>query len=223
MGLSDNDVLINPTRKEIQSSALDLIVTATKQNMIVMLEGKGNVVDLTVMLKAIKKGTKECQNIINAINKVQQDHGKPKQIVEPSTSVNEELSDAVKSMCEMRLREIFRDHTHDKISRDKAVNVIREEVVNKVWSSYPNVEAALIQELFNEHCKLVFRDIIFENERCDGRTHEQLRNISCQVDLYKPLHGSALFQRGQTQVLSTISLDSLESAIKLDTLSAIDM
>jgi len=52
--------------------------------------------------------------------------------------------------------------------------------------------------------------------RCDGRKLDDLRNISCEVDLYKPLHGSALFQRGQTQVFCTVALDSIDSALKLD-------
>lgn len=52
--------------------------------------------------------------------------------------------------------------------------------------------------------------------RCDGRKLDELRNISCEVDLYKPLHGSSLFQRGQTQVFCTVALDSLDSALKLD-------
>lgn len=52
--------------------------------------------------------------------------------------------------------------------------------------------------------------------RCDGRNLDDLRNISCEVDLYKPLHGSALFQRGQTQVFCTVALDSIDSALKLD-------
>ncbi|KAG8292454.1 Polyribonucleotide nucleotidyltransferase 1, mitochondrial [Homalodisca vitripennis] len=57
--------------------------------------------------------------------------------------------------------------------------------------------------------------------RCDGRALDQLRAISCEVDLYKPLHGSALFQRGQTQVLCTVALDSLESAVKSDPVSVL--
>lgn len=59
-------------------------------------------------------------------------------------------------------------------------------------------------------------DIIIFICRCDGRKLDELRNISCEVDLYKPLHGSALFQRGQTQVFCTVALDSLDSALKLD-------
>lgn len=58
-----------------------------------------------------------------------------------------------------------------------------------------------------------------EDKRCDGRSLVELRNIACQVDLFKPLHGSALFQRGQTQVLCTVTLDSHESAMKLDPVS----
>lgn len=57
------------------------------------------------------------------------------------------------------------------------------------------------------------------NFRCDGREINELRDISCQVDLFQPLHGSALFQRGQTQVLCTVTLDSIESSLKLDTIS----
>jgi polyribonucleotide nucleotidyltransferase len=69
----------------------------------------------------------------------------------------------------------------------------------------------------------VFRDSIFqENRRCDGRDLDDLRNISCQVDLFPPLHGSSLFTRGQTQVLCSVTLDSRDSALKLDTLSALD-
>lgn len=57
--------------------------------------------------------------------------------------------------------------------------------------------------------------------RCDGRDFDSLRDISCEVDLYKPLHGSALFQRGQTQVLCTVTLDSADSALKLDAMSVL--
>lgn len=188
-----------------------------------MLEGKGNVVSLSDLTRAIKSATKECQNIIAAIEQLQKLHGKEKFPIPPAAPVKEGVSESVRTMCEMRLREIFRDHSHDKMSRDKAVFEIRDGVVSRVISAYPDTEPFVIQELFNKFCKNVFREIIFENERCDGRDHEQLRNISCQVDMYKPLHGCALFQRGQTQVLSTVSLDSLESALKLDTLSSIDM
>lgn len=204
-------------------SELDLVVSSTKQNLVVMLEGKGNVVLMQDFLKAIKHGTKEVQSILQGIEKLQKMHGKPKREIDPLPTINEEISDAIRTMCEMRLKEVFRDEKHDKISRDQAVNAIRADVVNKVWSSYPETDPALIQEAFNKHCKEIFRELIFEDaRRCDGRGYDDIRRISCQVDLHKPLHGSALFQRGQTQVFCTVSLDTPESAMKLDALTALD-
>lgn len=208
-----------------------------------MLEGKGNVVLQQDLLKAIKCGTREAQNIVLEIERLQKAYGKQKREVEKITTLNEEISSAVLSMCEMRLREIFQDASHDKISRDMAVNEVRTNVIDKVWSSYPNTDPSTITDEFNRCCKTIFRELVFEtNLRCDGRDFDSLRNISCQVriihslcesyiynlicyfqvDLYKPLHGSALFQRGQTQVFCTVALDSQESAMKLDTLTALE-
>lgn len=223
LGLCDNEVIVNPTRRELQSSALDLVVTATKHNLVVMLEGKGNVVLLPDLQKAIKQGTKEVQLIIAGIEKLQKSAGKVKRSFDAAVAIDPEISDAVRSMCEMRLREVFRDEKHDKHSRDQAVNVIRADVVAKVWSSYAETDPALITEAFSKYCKQIFRDIIFEEERrCDGRLYDDIRRIACQVNLHKPLHGSALFQRGQTQVFCTVSLDTQESALKLDALTALD-
>ena len=223
LGMCENEIIINPTRRELQQSSLDIVVSATKQNLVVMLEGKGNVVMLQDLLKAIKKGTQEAQLIINGIEKLQKLCGKPKRTYDQPKQIAEHISEAVRSMCEMRLKEVFRDYQHDKLSRDQAVNSIRNDVVDKVWSSYPDTEPALIGESFNKFCKQIFRDSIFDDEiRCDGRKFDDIRKITCQVNLHKPLHGSALFQRGQTQVFCTVSLDSQDSALRLDQLTALD-
>lgn len=223
IGFCDNNYIINPTRRELQTSILDLVVTATKQNLVVMLEGKGNVIYLQDLQHAIKVGTQQAQHIVNEIEKLRKTHGKPKKEVDEPAVLEDDVQDAIKTMCEMRLKEVFSNADHDKISRDQAVNAVRTDVVSKVWSSYPDKEPALIQDYFNKYCKEIFRSMIFENEqRCDGRALDELRKIDCQVDLHKPLHGSALFQRGQTQVFCTVALDSLESALKLDTLTALD-
>lgn len=189
-----------------------------------MLEGKGNVVLMPDLQKAIKQGTREAQLIIAGIEKMQKSIGKPKRPLQAATPENAEVAEAVRSMSEMRLREVFRDFNHDKLSRDHSVNAIRTDVVDRVWSSFAtSADPGQIQEMFNRLCKKVFRDLIFEdNRRCDGRDYDSLRDISCQVNLHKPLHGSALFQRGQTQVFCTVSLDSLESAMRLDSLTAAD-
>jgi len=134
VGLCDGEVLVNPTRRELQSSQLDLVVSAYNQNLVVMLEGKGNVVLMQDLLKAIKQGTREAQLIIHEIERLQKSYGRKKRIVDEVPEPEPELVQAVRSMCEMRLREIFQDEQHDKMSRDMAVNEVRANVIDKVWS-----------------------------------------------------------------------------------------
>ncbi|GAB0096651.1 Polyribonucleotide nucleotidyltransferase [Sergentomyia squamirostris] len=223
MGLCDGEIIVNPTRRELQASSLDLVVTATRQNLVVMLEGRGDIVLLNDVQRAIKQGTKEAQHIINSIEKLQKSHGRPKRTLESLPEATDDICQAIRQVCEIPLREIFRDPSHDKISRDVAVTNLRMEVLESVKSSFPDVEPSLIEAALNKHNREVFRELIFERDlRCDGRGLDDLRNISCKIDLHKPLHGSALFQRGQTQVFCTVALDSQESAMKLDPIAALD-
>ncbi|XP_026480125.1 polyribonucleotide nucleotidyltransferase 1, mitochondrial-like [Ctenocephalides felis] len=220
IGLKDSELIVNPTRIELQKSTLDLIVCATKQNLVVMLEGKADNILQQDLLKAVKFGTREAQGIISSIEKLQKSHGKTKRELNILPEVSDDLISAIKSLSEMRIREIFRNYNHDKISRDNELNLVRSDIVEKVRASFTDIEPTVIVDEFNKISKKIFRDLIFEDDiRCDGRNLNQLRNISCDVNLYKPLHGSALFQRGQTQVLCTVALDSPDSALKLDTSS----
>lgn len=220
VGMIDNEVIINPTRKELQSSSLNLVISATKRNLIVMLEGNANNILQPDLQKAIKAGTKETQHIISDIENLQKQCGKPKRVIEPAPELSEEIIEAITILSEMRVRETFQNYALDKIARDNVLSEIRTKVLEKIKSSFPDVDMYLASEGYNKMVKQIFRNLIFEKDiRCDGRNFDQLRDISCQVDLYKPLHGSALFQRGQTQVFCTITLDSHESAIKLDPLS----
>lgn len=264
IGLCDGEILVNPTRREIQSSQLDLVVTATTRSMVVMLEGRADSIFMHDLCRAIKQGTKEAHGIVLELERIQKLIGKPAMENATSTVADdskgsatalktktaldeydpEEISEAVRSMSEWRLREIFQDYTHDKMSRDRAINDVRTLAVDKVWSSYPSLDPAVINESFNKLSKHIFREMLFEGDRrCDGRSFKDLRNVNCmvsgcnnqssvkdlidscscfQVDLYKPLHGSCLFQRGQTQVFCTVALDSQESAMKLDNISSIE-
>lgn len=225
----DSELIVNPTRRELQNSSLDLIVTASKQNLVVMLEGKGEFVLLQDLQKAIKQGTKEAQFIITQIEKLRKEIPtvKPKreQVVdEKKLPLSEEVLDAIDTMSSMRLKEIFSNSEHDKISRDEAVNALRQEVPANVWKSFPDFDISAINEEFNKFVVKKFREIYIEdNIRCDGRDFDDLRKISCKVDMFKPLHGSSLYTRGQTQVMCSVTLDSKESALKLDSLSALDM
>lgn len=217
VGLIDNEIIINPTRKEMQMSALNLVVSATKHNLVVMLEANANNVLQQDLLKAIKTGTKEAQHVISSIEKMQKEFGKPKRELLPANELSEEIAEALESLTCMRVKEIFTDYSHDKLSRDNALNLVRNDVLEKIRSSFPDIDAVSLSEGYNKIVKRIFRNLIFEeNRRCDGRGLDDLRDISCQVNLYKPLHGSALFQRGQTQVFCTVTLDSHQSALRLD-------
>ncbi|XP_011305929.1 polyribonucleotide nucleotidyltransferase 1, mitochondrial [Fopius arisanus] len=220
VGYLDNEILVNPTRHEIQKSSLNLIIAAAGQNLVVMLDGCAKAILEQDLKKAIKVGVKECQGIISGISELARIHGKEKRALEEGPRVSEELSAAVRALSEIKLRDIFTDYSHDKISRDNALNNLRTSVLETMKSSVSDLDLPRVVEAFGMISKEIFRSLIFENDlRCDGRRLTELRHISCQVDLFKPLHGSALFQRGQTQVLCTVTLDSLHSALKMDTIS----
>lgn len=104
-------------------------------------------------------------------------------MIEPAASLLPEIADAIQTFSVMRLKEIFRDKAHDKLSRDDAVNLLRNDVFDKIKTNFADItDLSLVIDCFNQTCKNVFRDSIFEMEmRCDGRDIEQLRNISCQV------------------------------------------
>lgn len=217
VGLIDSEVIINPTRKELQMSALNLVVSATKHNLVVMLEANANNVLQQDLLKAIKTGTKEAQHVISSIERMQKEVGKVKRELVVVNELSGEALEALESLTHMRVKEIFTDYSHDKLSRDGALNAVRSDVLEKIRGGFPDVDATTLTEGYNKLVKRIFRELIFEGDRrCDGRGLDDLRDIACQVNLYRPLHGSALFQRGQTQVLCTVTLDSHQSALKLD-------
>ncbi|XP_069174929.1 polyribonucleotide nucleotidyltransferase 1, mitochondrial isoform X2 [Procambarus clarkii] len=195
MGLVDGEVIIQPTRRELSKSSLNLVVSGAENKLIVMLEGGGSNVLQQDLMKAIKMGVKECQLVIKAIQELAKTAGKTKRSFTNSLHVPEEMLQAARTLSEMRLRSIFTDFSHDKFSRDNAVNVLKSDVMQKLIEGFPDVDS-----------------------QCDGRGLLDLRPISCGVDLYRPLHGSSLFQRGQTQVQCTVAFDAHENIPKLDPL-----
>ncbi|XP_025105301.1 polyribonucleotide nucleotidyltransferase 1, mitochondrial-like [Pomacea canaliculata] len=222
VGLVDREVIVNPTRKQLQHSTLDLVITAAANRKVVMLEGVGDAVFLHDLAKAISKGVSEAQAIVQGILQLQKQIGRPKRSYDSPAVVNPEVAEAVKSLCTSRIREVFYDDRHDKISRDVAIQDIKASAIEELKGSFPDCKEDLIGEAIHRHVKEIFRSLILDEERrCDGRTLQQLRDISCQVDLFQPLHGSALFQRGQTQVMCTVTYDSPEAAMRLDPISVL--
>uniref|UniRef100_A0A7N8WW24 polyribonucleotide nucleotidyltransferase n=1 Tax=Mastacembelus armatus TaxID=205130 RepID=A0A7N8WW24_9TELE len=194
VGMVDGELLINPTRTEMSSSSLNLIVAGAPSSQVVMIEASAENVLQQDFCHAVKVGVKHTQQIIQAIQQLTRE-----QKVTKRTPVR-----------------VFSAPT-DMMSRDEAINKIRLETEENLRERFPQAEPFEIIESFNVVSKENFRNLVLnEYRRCDGRELTALRNISCDVDLFKPLHGSALFQRGQTQVLCSVTFDSLESSVKAD-------
>ncbi|XP_013088414.2 polyribonucleotide nucleotidyltransferase 1, mitochondrial-like [Biomphalaria glabrata] len=222
LGVIGEEVLINPTRKQLQKSSLNLVITGTTERKVVMLEGEADRLSLHKVEQALSQGLKATQTIINQIIELQTKVGKPKRTVEPPKQCPQHILDGIKNLAMNHVRDILFNNEHDKISRDEALKALGVSVVTGIKESFPDEEENVIQTAYQAFVKQTFRDLILdEDRRCDGRALNQLRDISCAVDLYKPLHGSALFQRGQTQVLCTVTFDTLESAYKSDPISVI--
>nr|XP_031531446.1 polyribonucleotide nucleotidyltransferase 1, mitochondrial [Vicugna pacos] len=217
IGMIDGECIVNPTRKEMSSSTLNLIVAGAPKSQIVMLEASAENILQQDFCHAIKVGVKYTQQIIQGIQQLVKEIGvtkrTPQKLFIPSPDI---VKHAHKFAME-KLYAVFTDHEHDKISRDEAINKIRLDTEEQLKEKFPEVDSYEIIESFNVAAKEVFRSIILnEYKRCDGRDLTSLRKINCEVDMFKILHGSALFQRGQTQVLCTVTFDSLESSIKSD-------
>ncbi|XP_032147974.1 polyribonucleotide nucleotidyltransferase 1, mitochondrial isoform X2 [Sapajus apella] len=217
IGMIDGECVVNPTRKEMSSSTLNLVVAGAPKSQIVMLEASAENILQQDFCHAIKIGVKYTQQIIQGIQQLVKEIGVTKRTPQKLFTPSPEIVKHAHKLAMEKLYAVFTNYEHDKISRDEAVNKIRLDTEEQLKETFPEADPFEIIESFNVVAKEVFRSIILnEYKRCDGRDLTSLRNISCEVDTFKTLHGSALFQRGQTQVLCTVTFDSLESSIKSD-------
>ncbi|TNN63719.1 Polyribonucleotide nucleotidyltransferase 1, mitochondrial [Liparis tanakae] len=217
VGMVDGEMLINPTRMEMTSSTLNLIVAAGPSSQVVMIEASAENVLQQDFCHAVKLGVKHSQQIILALQQLAREQKITKRTPVKIFSAPTDMVEFTRQLASKKIYAVFTDYAHDKISRDDAINKVRLETEEDLKERFPQADHFEVMESFNAVSKEVFRNLALnEYKRCDGRELTALRNISCGVDLFKPLHGSALFQRGQTQVLASVTFDSLESSIKAD-------
>lgn len=216
VGCIGGEIVFNPTRKELLESDMNMIVAGQSSSKVVMIEGSFNDLDLGTVMRGVGMGLKEIRKIVDVIQNLTVQHGKRKQSVAEEKSL-QELLQHMESHYLKDIRQVLTDATLDKQSRDDAIASLREVVIaDCLKDGVSNCEVSF-RKAFDVFVRSVFRNLILETgKRCDGRGLLDLRNISCDVGLYNPLHGSAVFQRGQTQVLCTVALDSPQSAIKTD-------
>ncbi len=212
IGLVDGKVVFNPT--EAERTVSDMAVTlAGTRNKIAMIEAGANEVPDQVMLDALIQGHGLIQEMVAFIDSIQADIGKPK-FAYVSKEVPADMFDTVKKFGWEKMRAAVL--SDDKSVRDGAVAVLTDEVkayvagVNESW-------LPLVGEAVYKLEKKVVRDYLFrEHRRVDGRPIEAIRPLSADIGVLPRVHGSGLFQRGQTQVLTSCTLAPMSSAQKLD-------
>lgn len=221
MGLIGDRLITNPSRKEQQNSRINLLLTANSLGNVIMLDGSCNEpVLMPDIQKAIKRGVKECQIVIESILKLRTASGKPKRTLDLNFMPNEEMKNLAFDEASSKVKLVLSNHSYDKISRDEAMTKVRLETLDMLKEKYPEHDQAMLSETFNYVVRVAYEQILnVTGIRCDGRKLNELRPISCQVDLHAPLHGSALFQRGQTQVMCSTTFDSPDAAFRSDSMT----
>ena len=213
MGLVDGELVINPTSEQRKVSDLDVTVVSTGKK-VVMIEAGANEVPNDKMFEAIQKAHKENQKQIELINKMVAEIGKPK-FDYPHANFNQELFDKIVADFMDEAKAAM--DTDDKNVREARWNAMIEHWHEKYLEEYPNMDQYL-EEITYKFQKKIVKAWLLEGHRVDGRQKNEIRPISAEVGVLPRVHGSGLFTRGQTQVLSVCTLDTLSACQKLDTI-----
>jgi len=212
VGLIDGQLIINPTEAQRLKSDLELTVAATKEK-VVMIEAGANEVDDDTMFNAIMKAHEEVKGLLVFINQIIAEIGKPK-FAYPSCELDHDMFDKVFAFCEKDLMKAL--DTDDKTVRDERMLPIQDAITAQFKEEYPQIETILPELIYKLQKKVVRRWLLEDNKRVDGRRLDQIRPLAAEVGLLKRVHGSGLFTRGQTQVLTIATLGTIGEAQMLD-------
>ena len=202
VGYVDNEIVINPTEAQREKSRLALTVAGTKEK-ICMIEAGADQIPEDIMVEAIAKAHVEIKKIVEFIEGIQKEIGKPK-FEYQKFEVNKEIMHDIEEYLGNRLRETI--ITTAKQEREFGMDAIKDELFEHFAEKYPDSNLAISDALYYLQKKTVRKMILEEKVRPDGRGLEQIRPLSAEIDLLPRVHGSALFSRGQTQVLSVVTL-----------------
>jgi len=210
IGYINNELVINPTLAQLEDSQLDMVVVSTKE-AIVMVEAGAREAPEDIVLKAIKLGHETNQGIIKLQEQLQQALGKPK-LEAPTSEVNPEALAAIAPVVDEKLAPALK-HT-DKSEREDTLSDLKKELVESLGESFAEEDIA---SALDSRIRAEIRGLLLDKgERIDGRRTDEVRPISCEVGLLPRTHGSALFNRGQTQVLTITTLGSVGKEQMLD-------
>ena len=213
MGLVDGELVINPTSEQRKVSDLDVTVVSTGKK-VVMIEAGANEVPNAIMFEAIKQAHEENQKQIALIDQMVQEIGKPK-FDYPHADFNYELFNKITADFMDEAKAAM--DTDDKNVREQRWNAMIEKWHEKYLEEYPNMDQYL-EEITYKFQKMIVKKWLLEGHRVDGRQKNEIRPLDAEVGVLPRVHGSGLFTRGQTQVLSVCTLDTLSANQKLDTI-----
>lgn len=214
VGLVDGEFVINPTEEQREKSDMNLTVAGSAKK-VVMIEAGANEVPEDVMYDAIMFAHEEIKKLVAFIKGIQDEIGKPKFEYEHMV-VDETLFADIRAYAEEAVKGAM--DTDDKTVRDARLAVVYEDVYNHFDEKYPKEEyQAQIDEAMYKLQKTVVRNwLMYDKKRVDGRGILEIRPLSAEVGLLPRTHGSGLFSRGQTQVLTVATLGSLDDAKIID-------
>ena len=212
VGMVDGKPVINPTKAQRDESTLELTVAATMEK-IVMIEAGAKEVSDDDMYNAIMLAHEEIKGLLGFINGIVAEIGKPK-FAYPSCELDHDMFDEVFAFCEKDLMTAL--DTDDKNVRDARMVPIQDAIVEHFSEKYPDIAAVMGELVYKMQKKIVRRWLLDDGKRVDGRRLDEIRPLAAEVGLINRVHGSGLFTRGQTQVLTIATLGSMDDKQELD-------
>ncbi|AAW39716.1 polyribonucleotide nucleotidyltransferase [Dehalococcoides mccartyi] len=216
VGYTNGEFVLNPTFAQLEQSQMDLVVVSTRK-AVVMIEAGSKEIPEDLMIKAIEFAHQANQELIDLQDEIRAKLGKEKLPV-PVLEIPEEVKAAVAAFVKGRVNEALSHQ--DKTLRENAVEALQSELVEALAETYAEGD---ILAAYDKEIKKAIRSTILEKDiRVNGRGIKQLRQLDAETGILPRVHGSALFTRGDTQVMAITTLGSLQEAQQLDGLSAED-
>lgn len=214
IGLVDGTYIINPGRKELETTRLNLVVAGTA-DAIMMVEGGANELTEDQMLEALETAHREIKKIVGLVNELAAKVGKPKRSVK-TVELDKDLAVKVAELAMDRLLTAI--VIPDKMERQKTLDALLDEIKQKLKNEDPTRNLQIATIFFAIEKDEVRKIILEKNVRADGRKPDQIRSISSVVGMLPRTHGSALFTRGETQALVVITLGTSVDEQRVDSL-----
>ena len=212
VGYVDGQIVINPNAEQREKSEMSVIVSGTKDK-IIMIEAGANEIPENIMLEGIMRGHEEIKKIVNCIEGIVKEIGKPK-FEYISSEVDPEIFDIVSEYAKDKLKEAVQ--ATDKQVREENLDKLTKEVKEHFVEVYPEQQQIISQCLYKLEKKVVRSLILEQGLRPDGRTVEEIRPLTAEVNVLPRTHGTGLFSRGQTQVLTVVTLGAIGDEQLLD-------